>query len=229
VPAASAMGERDDNAGARLRVLPGGAGEAARDAELVRAFLVGDEDAFEELWRRHEAAVHGVVRRYARVPEDARDLVQRAFLRALRSARRGIGTRTPGPFPFKAWLLRIAVNLAKNHARDESRWRSEPLEAVDGMGDGAPGADEALLRRERERLVRAAVLELPRRQREVLTLRLDADLSFAEVGDVLGITANNAKVSFHHATRRLREIVGELGGSHGPGGAPDGERDGRKP
>ncbi len=218
MPVACAMGDRDENAGARLRVLPGGAGEAARDAELVRAFLVGDEDAFEELWRRHEPAVHAVVRRYARVPEDARDLVQRAFLRALGSARRGLSARSADPFPFKAWLLRIAVNLGKNHARDESRWRREPIEAVEAVSDGAPGADETLLRREREKLVRAAVLGLPRRQREVLTLRLDADLSFAEVAETLGITVNNAKVCFHHATRRLREIVSEVPASP-PGGS----------
>jgi RNA polymerase sigma-70 factor (ECF subfamily) len=82
-----------------------------------------------------------------------------------------------------------------------------PLEAARGAADAAARPDEELLRRERERLVRAAVLELPRRQREVLNLRVDAGLSFAEVSDVLGITENAAKVSFHHATRALRDAL----------------------
>jgi RNA polymerase sigma-70 factor (ECF subfamily) len=55
--------------------------------------------------------------------------------------------------------------------------------------------------------MRAAVLDLPRRQREVLTLRIDAELSFAEVGEVLGITESNARVHFHHAARRLRAVL----------------------
>ncbi|HVP68770.1 MAG TPA: sigma-70 family RNA polymerase sigma factor [Anaeromyxobacteraceae bacterium] len=204
-----------------LRVLTGGAAERERDSELVRAFLVGDEEAFEELWRRHEPTLLSVVRRYARVPEDARDLVQRAFLRALSASRRGVAARGAKTFPFKAWVLRIAVNLAKNHARDEARWRREPLEAVAAVEASSPSADEALLRRERERLVRKAVLELPRRQREVLTLRLDADLSFEEVAEVLGITRNNAKVCFHHAVRRLRELVGDRASAAAD--APEGE------
>jgi RNA polymerase sigma-70 factor (ECF subfamily) len=191
---------------ARLRLLSGGAVEAARDDQLVRAFLVGDGAALEELWRRHAGLVHAVVRRYGRDPEDARDLVQRAFLRALTAARRGL-RRQRGPFLFRAWVLRIAVNLGKNHARDEGRRGRVPLEAARGAADAAARPDEELLRRERERLVRAAVLELPRRQREVLNLRVDAGLSFAEVSDVLGITENAAKVSFHHAARRLRELV----------------------
>jgi len=65
----------------------------------------------------------------------------------------------------------------------------------------------ALERAERERLVRASVLSLPRRQREVLTLRIDAELPFREIAEMLGITENNAKVHFHYAVRRLREVV----------------------
>jgi len=50
----------------------------------------------------------------------------------------------------------------------------------------------------------AAVLALPPRQREVLTLRVDAGLPFKDIADTLGITENNAKVQFHHAVKRLK-------------------------
>jgi RNA polymerase sigma-70 factor (ECF subfamily) len=113
----------------------------------------------------------------------------------------------PAEFPFRPWLLRIAANLGKNHARDEARWRRAPVHEVDGTADRAVAADELLVRRERERAVRAAVLGLPRRQREVLTLRIDAGLSFAEVARTLGIAEGNARVHFHHAARRLAEVV----------------------
>jgi RNA polymerase sigma-70 factor (ECF subfamily) len=195
-----------------LAVLPGGA-RGRSDEALVGAFLAGDEAAFGELWRRHGAATHAAVRRFARTPEDGADLVQRAFLRALEAARRRARLPLRGPFPFRPFILRVALNLAKNHARDEARWRRTPLEAVDGEvaalpGDGAsPAAEASLIRAERDELVRAAVRGLPRRQREVLTLRVDAGLSFAEVAQALGITEGNARVSFHHAARRLRAAL----------------------
>jgi RNA polymerase sigma-70 factor, ECF subfamily len=201
----STMAEGRARGGPQLRVLAGGRA-AESDGGLLGDFLDGDEQAFEELWLRHHATVHAVVRRYARSPEDALDLTQRAFLRAIGAARRAV-RRVEGEFPFRPWLLRIAVNLGKNHLRDERRWRRAPVQELDGAPDGAAPADELLLRRERERRVREAVLRLPRRQREVLTLRVDAGLSFAEVARTLGITEGNARVHFHHAARRLAAIV----------------------
>ncbi len=199
------MADRESSGGPGLRVLEGGRA-AETDGGLLRDFLSGDEGAFEELWRRHHATVHALTRRYARSPEDARDLTQRAFLRAVGAARRAV--RRAGPdFPFRPWLLRIAANLGKNHLRDEARWRRAPLHEADGAEDGAAPADELLSRRDRERSVREAVLLLPRRQREVLTLRIDAGLSFAEVGRTLGIAEGNARVHFHHAARRLAGLV----------------------
>src|SRR5512137_2128898 len=204
----SAMAEGESGARPVLRVLPGGrSGEP--DGALLRDYLQGDEGAFDELWRRHHAAVHAIVRRYAGAPEDARDLTQRAFLRAVGAARRVF----PGgdDFPFRPWLFRIAANLGKNHLRDEIRWRRAPVQEIVQAADGATPADELLLRREREGRVREAVLLLPRRQREVLTLRIDAGLSFAEVARTLGIEEGNARVHFHHAARRLAALVRAAG------------------
>ena len=59
-------------------------------------------------------------------------------------------------------------------------------------------------------LTRRAVLRLPRRQREVLTLRIDGGLPFAEVAGTLGISEGNAKTHFHYAVKRLKEEVKKL-------------------
>jgi RNA polymerase sigma-70 factor, ECF subfamily len=218
VTAANAMTDEGEGRWSRFAAIAGGAeGEARADDGLVRAFLAGDEAAFGELFRRHERAVHAIVRRYAHRPDDGRDLVQRAFLKAFEAARRDLAIhRGRRPVPFRPWLLRIAVNLAKNFARDEARWRRAPLEVVDGAAaaeaPAQPGAEAAMVRAEEQRLMRRAVLDLPRRQREVLTLRLDAELPFAEIAEALGITENNAKVHFHHAARRLRELLARARG-----------------
>ena len=201
----SSMADGKTREGPTLRVVAGGRA-AESDGELLGQFLDGDEPAFTELWRRHHATVHALVRRYARTPEDALDLTQRAFIRAVGAARRAV-RRVQGEFPFRPWLLRIAANLGKNHLRDEMRWRRAPVRELDLAVDGAVSADELLVRRERERRVREAVLRLPRRQREVLSLRVDAGLSFAEVARALRITEGNARVHFHHAARRLTALV----------------------
>jgi RNA polymerase sigma factor (sigma-70 family) len=211
---ARANGMADDGDRRRrpdLRVLTGGAkaqaGPGAADDALLAAFLVGEDDAFGELVRRHERLVLSIVRRYARTPEDARDLAQRTFLRALEAARRTLRRGEREGFPFRRWLVRIAVNLSKNHLRDELRIVRAPLEAL-GRQEAHPAvALELLEESERVAAVRAAILRLPRRMREVLTLRVDAELPFAEIAEALGISDNAARVTFHHATRRLRAAL----------------------
>ncbi len=178
------------------------------DEALCRAFLAGDEAAFGTLVERHRALVFTLMRRYTARPEDAADLSQQAFLRALEASRRVFSRWSPsGPAPFRAWLIRIALNLAKNHARQGLRWRRMTLVEVPEPTAPEESAQEALERGERERQVRAAVLTLPRRQREVLTLRVDAGLGFRDIAETLGITETNAKVNFHHAVKRLRAQV----------------------
>lgn len=179
------------------------------DEDLCRAFLDGDEAAFGVLVERHRALVFSLVRRFTARPEDAADLVQQAFLRALESSRRVFGRWSPrGETPFRAWLVRIALNLAKNHARQGSRWRMAGLvEVEDAAVDPAESAQQALERAEAERRLREAVLALPRRQREVMTLRVDGGLPFKDIAETLGITETNAKVQFHHAVKRLKTLV----------------------
>ncbi len=178
-----------------LRLVAGGVTPERREEEaLVAAFLVGDDEAFGDLVRRHEELVLRIVRRWARDPDDARDLAQRTFVRAFEAARRAFQRPFGDRAPFQRWLVRIAVNLARNHARDATRWARAALQDAEGLAHRAPGPDADLLRRERAARLR-------------LALRLDAELPFAEIAEALEITENAAKVSFHHAAKRLRDLV----------------------
>jgi RNA polymerase sigma-70 factor (ECF subfamily) len=113
---------------------PGGSLEDVKDAALLRAFLDGDETAFAALVVRHGRMVLGVVRRYARDPEEARDLAQRTFLRALEAARR---TALRGEVRVRPWLAQIAINLAKNGMRDSARRARASLEHAQESGPRA--------------------------------------------------------------------------------------------
>jgi RNA polymerase sigma-70 factor (ECF subfamily) len=168
------------------------------DADLLEAFRGGDTKAFEALVRRYQRPVLSIARRFCDDLDDAEDLTQRAFINA---AERAGGWRGGS---FKAWLFRIVVNLAKNHVRDTARFdRSE--EATEAEAEPtAPEAHHRLEDREQRDALRGAVARLPKRQREVLLLRIDGDLPFAEIAATLEITEVNAKVNFHHAVQKLK-------------------------
>jgi RNA polymerase sigma-70 factor (ECF subfamily) len=174
---------------------------SAGDSELLEAFRSGDVKAFETLVRRYQRPVLAIARRFARDDDDAEDLAQRAFINASERAESWRGGS------FKSWLFRIVVNLAKNHVRDTARFdRSEDAHETEGEPTEAD-AHQRLEDREQQKALREAVAQLPRRQREVLLLRIDGDLPFAEIASMLGITETNAKVNFHHAVQKLKAWV----------------------
>ncbi|HUJ27826.1 MAG TPA: sigma-70 family RNA polymerase sigma factor [Myxococcales bacterium] len=168
------------------------------DAELLQAFKNGEVKAFEELVRRYQRPVLAIARRFARDLDDAEDLAQRAFINASQRA----GSWRGGSF--KSWLFRIVVNLAKNHVRDTARF----VEREDTSSEHPPveaSAEHHIEQAEQSKALREAVTRLPRRQREVLLLRIDGDMPFAEIAQTLSITEVNAKVNFHHAVQKLKE------------------------
>jgi RNA polymerase sigma-70 factor (ECF subfamily) len=182
------------------------------DEALVLAFNGGETDAFGELVQRYDRLVFSLMRRYANSPEEARDLAQRAFVRSFEAAPRTLPRLAHNTeFPFRAWLVRVAVNVAKNHVRDARRWARAPLSGVEEGPSPVPDAQAQLETEELRRRTRQAVLQLPKRQREVFTLRIDGELPFAEIATAIGITENNAKVHFHHAVQRLKRMVAENG------------------
>src|SRR5437763_13298651 len=154
----------------------------ASDSELLAAFRAGDSRAFETLVRRYQRPVLAIARRFARDGDDAEDLAQRAFINA---SNRAVGWRGGS---FKSWLFRIVVNLAKNHLRDMARFdrsdEAQEREAEPTIED----PEGRIARVQQQKALGEAVARLPRRQREVLLLRIDGDLPFAEIAQTQGIT-----------------------------------------
>ena len=170
------------------------------DVALVERARGGDRRAFDELVRRHQRGLWRLVRRYLRNDADAADVVQQAFVRAYRAL-----DRFRGEASVRTWLYRIGINLALNHVRDHAR--EQPAEIAPDALTVAASAPGALLAAERDGLLRAAVAELPPKQRLVLELRVFDDLPFREVAALAECTENAAKVSFHHAVKRLRQVL----------------------
>lgn len=176
------------------------------DRELVERFRAGERVAFDQLVRRHQRGVWYLVRRYVKRDADASDVTQLAFVRAYR----GIGTFR-GAASVRSWLYRIGINCALSWLRDHRR--EEPTEiADDALIDANPAPARLIVGEEGARL-RGAIAQLPPKQKLVLELRVFDDLSFKEVAELADCSENTAKVNFHYAVKRLRDI---LGGEHAP-------------
>lgn len=145
--------------------------------------------------------------------DDADDVAQDALVRAITRRFLFLGRGTVA-----GWVTRITLNLAKNRARDASRRRELELEeSLAGAGRGAVplpvrGPHEVYEAREARTRLRAALTQLGERQRDVVRLHALADLSFAEVAEVLGITEANARVTFSQAKKKLLAALGSTSG-----------------
>jgi RNA polymerase sigma-70 factor (ECF subfamily) len=171
------------------------------DLPMVQRFREGERRAFDELVRRHQRSLWRLARRYVRNDADAADVTQQAFVRAFR----GLGTFRAAA-TFRSWLYRIGINLALNHVRD--RGREEPREIPDDAITASATGAQRIIDDEDQAALRAAIDELPPKQRMVLELRVYDDLSFREVAELADCTENAAKVNFHYAVKRLRERLG---------------------
>jgi RNA polymerase sigma-70 factor (ECF subfamily) len=171
------------------------------DRELVERFQAGERIAFDQLVRRHQKGMWHLVRRYVKRDADASDVTQLAFVRAFKGL---VSFR--GSASVRSWLFRIAINCALSWLRDHRR--EEPTEIAEDALVEAHASPARLLGGERSVQLRAAIEQLPPKQKLVLELRVFDDLSFKEVAELAECTENTAKVNFHYAVKRLRDILG---------------------
>lgn len=170
---------------------------------------IPDRAAFSSLVLEHQRGIFFHALRLCRGDEQlARDVAQKTFLAAWKGR-----TEFRGESAVRTWLFRIAHNLALNEMRRAYRRREqlskdeEPME----LGSVPATAPERLDEARQRSALRDAVYGLSERQRDVTLLRLYEDMSFPEIGEVLGITANNAKVHFHHARQNLQRQLAQGG------------------
>ncbi len=141
--------------------------------------------------------------------EDARDVVQEAYLRAYRGLK-----RFRGEAQFTTWLYRITANCASSALGKRARHRHDVLEDDDDVVDVSGRVDpaEQADRGEVRDRVKQALAELPPRLRSVVVLRDVYDLSHEAIAAELGISESAAKVRLHRARRKLRELLYPLAG-----------------
>ncbi len=189
----------------------------AKDAELVARCQKGDVAAFEELVRRYQSRAFGIAMGMLHDTEDARDVVQDAFLKAYRH----IGSFRGGS-SFYTWLYRIVVNLSIDRLRRRSR--SPRVEYDDRLKrpevDGKKGAElepyhqdadpaRNLARKELARAIERCLERLSPKHRAVIVLREFEGMAYKEMAETLGISIGTVMSRLFHARRKLQAMLSE--------------------
>ncbi|MGD8626433.1 MAG: sigma-70 family RNA polymerase sigma factor [Anaerolineae bacterium] len=183
------------------------------ESDRIHRARQGDEGAWTELVREHQAAAFRLAYLLVGDADDAEDVTQEAFIRAYR-ALDGFDLERP----FRPWLLGIVRNLASNWRRSLGRY----LAALRRLGREraieprtAPSHDP--VREEEARALWRAVRRLKEADQVVIYLRYFLDLPVAETAQILGVAPGTVKSRLHRALRRLRAVVGQEFQSLGEG------------
>ena len=161
--------------------------------DLLARFAAGDREAFEELFRREQAAVFRWIVRIVRNRATAEELTIETFWRVYRARGRFDPRRG-----FDGWVRRIATNVALDHLR-VARREVELRDQLEAEPEQNPAE-----RRELNRAIRVAFATLPARLRIAATLALIEEEPYSEIADALGISVTAVKSRVFRALRLLR-------------------------
>ena len=186
------------------------------DDELMAAFIVGDTAARETLFLRYRQSVYSWLLRMTGDAAEAEDIYQDVWLKVIRHAadyRSG---------SFRAWLWQIVRNKATDRMRkmSPSLILDSPISAegegeetiVDQLSDDR--AADALMQIEeveRQRVVCEAIEALPMAQREVILLRVNGELPFKEIADMLATPIGTVLARMHKAVKSLKDTLAKKG------------------
>ena len=172
------------------------------DEALMARVARGDAPAYRTLTRRHLPAMLGLARRILGNAADAEDVAQEAMLR--------VWTHAPRWQPlaaFRTWLTRVVVNLCLDRKR-RAQWVA--LEAAGEIVDPTPGVVEKAEHDERERLLAAAIAELPARQRSAIVLTYSEGMSNAQVAEILDTSVSAVETLLIRGKQNLRARLGHV-------------------
>ena len=176
------------------------------DEELVTRAQAGDVDCFNQLVARWERPIYALAYRTLGREEDARDVVQEAFLRAYRGLR---GFK--GEAKFSSWLYRITLNLCRDWSRRERRAPvvqlpegTDPVDLADERVQTTESVEDLVARREMSAAVAKTLAELPEEQRAAILLKEYHGLTFQEIAGMLNCPLSTVKTRLYQGLSVLR-------------------------
>jgi RNA polymerase sigma-70 factor (ECF subfamily) len=186
---------------------------AVSDEELVERSVAGDTDSFNQLVVRWERPIFALAYRQIGREEEARDVVQEAFLRAFRAL-----PGFKGQAKFSSWLYRITLNLCRDWMRRERRAPFVPTpEGVD-IADlerhedvAAESVEDLVARKDLGEHVARAMRRLPDEQRSTILLKEYHGLTFQEIAELQGCPLSTVKTRLYQGLTVLRRELQRAG------------------
>jgi len=172
------------------------------DKEIISRVLQGDQQVFSELVKRYQPFVFTIAMRYANHREDAEEIAQDVFVKAYRSlADFRSGSK------FSTWLYTITANTSITFLRKRKlEMHSLADERIFEQADiKDPNEENILIQKSRASVINKAIRLLNSEDATIITLFYQGEQSLEEVGQILGITPNNAKVKLHRARQKLKD------------------------
>jgi len=187
------------------------------DAALVQKARRGDMEAFAALVAKYQDRVFNVVFRMCSRREDAEELAQETFLRALERI-----SQFRGQSRFYTWLFRIAANMVISHRRRSGRIKFQSLSGLEELpptqaaaltraaGKPGPSPQAAVVAAETKRRIEDALGQLDDQMRLVVVLRDVEDMEYSQMADVLNVPVGTVKSRLHRARCALKEKLADL-------------------
>jgi RNA polymerase sigma-70 factor (ECF subfamily) len=185
------------------------------DSAIMLELRAGNMSGFDYLIQKYRKPIINFMYRMVHNQAVAEELAQEVFLRVYRSR-----DTYRAEARFSTWLYRIATNLGVNYARDTRHERTASTIYLDepdaetgstpDVADMTPGAEAAMLRRERLNAIREHVLALPERQRTAVLMHKYEGLDYKQIGDVLKLSESATKSLLFRAYQTLREKLKEF-------------------
>lgn len=183
------------------------------DQQLLRLMQQQDQNAIAWLVDRYQRPLFNFAARFVNDADLAADVCQHAFVQLFLHAGELHSNEN-----LKGWLFQVVRNRCLDELRRRHDLPFSRLERDDDDGALLPGIEDTALppeaiveQQQLQQILQAAIAELPLKYREVVALRYSADLSFAEIGEVLGIPEATAKTHFHRAKPLLRDALRRMG------------------
>ena len=183
----------------------------AEEPLFIDKLRSGNRAAFDTLVERYSGDIYALLYRITENPEEASDLTQDTFMRALKSIR-----SFRGDSELKTWLFRIAINESRNRFRWWKRRRRDVTVSLDAtigdtdqvisdtLSDRSISPEDAALTREREHAIKSALLEIPEIFREAVVLCDIEGLSYDETAEALKIGIGTVKSRISRGREELR-------------------------
>jgi RNA polymerase sigma-70 factor (ECF subfamily) len=179
-------------------------------SKLMLRFQSGDESAFRELYEEYKPALINFIYRFYQDKRIAEELSHEVFIRVYKAA----SSYRPEA-KFSTWLYRITINLCLNELRaNKHQYESESFSLQESNNGNSPfafadtsqaKADERIEARERQKDVRQAIAQLPKKQRLALLLSVYYQLPYKEIGYRIGCSEGAVKSMIHRDKIEIKE------------------------